>query len=76
MNFEIGEIPEGWERGEELRIRNAPRNGYGSISQCMRFLPPGTVPNNLIFITFHEDNIPKVNEWLKWWGENHEASIT
>lgn len=76
MNFEIGEIPKGWKRGEDLRIKNAPRNGRGSISQSIMFLPPGEIPNDLILITFHEDDIPKVNEWLKWWGENDDTSIT
>lgn len=69
MNFDIGEIPKGWKRGDELRVVQIPRHlphGRGAIMHAGPYDMDGPVPE-IGAVTFTVDMADKVNAWLKWW---------
>lgn len=71
--FDVGFIPAGWEKGEELRVRKASQNTRGTVSQ--KNLPSLFDPKRVIscddiaYCHFGYGEGDKVSEWLKWWFE-------
>jgi hypothetical protein len=66
--FDIGWIPQGWQRGDKLRIVNAhyrcgPNIGLESVEP--RFVLP-TFDQNIEVIRFHYAERIKVLDWLRW----------
>lgn len=74
--FDIGFVPEGWERGQELLIRN----GWpvGTISQDpseLSFVLGDEKVNerHVGYVTFNRQDaaeVARVNAWLAWWRED------
>jgi hypothetical protein len=66
-NFDIGWIPAGWERGDDLQIVAAPPGGNGLIGRILHF-PLGDLPHDECTYRFHYNEGDRVDAWLKWWG--------
>jgi hypothetical protein len=74
MTFEIGYVPEGWERGDRLRLVNADFSAgpvaavsrealmvcdFDADAQCLEFL-----------IKFNYEERNRVSTWIKWWNDD------
>lgn len=72
MNFEIGEIPKGWKRGDALRViqvsKDRPQDRGALMHVGSPFVPWESVPE-IGAVTFTFEMAEKVDAWLKWWRE-------
>lgn len=88
--FEIGYVPQGWEKGQKLRITKARegdkhnRELEGVVEQFYDFetvFPPlGTELislNDIAQVRFSYRNAEEVSAWLKWWyGIDDDQPLT
>ena len=73
--FEIGWIPEGWERGDELSV-NLPkdRNSIGYFLNAnvnRRYIKSD--PSNSCCYYLCWSHVEKFEKWLKWWNSPPET---
>ncbi len=67
--FDIGYIPEGWKRGDELRLIKPPahlKHGRYAL-QHFEMGSPDDPPPEIGALTFLEEDKPRVQAWLEWW---------
>ena len=62
-----GYIPETWERGEPLRIMQAPQNGVGCVQQATIRFVDEPLFNGTVLIQFRSEDAAEVQEWVNWW---------
>lgn len=66
--FDIGWIPEGWTKGEPLRVRNLVGPAVVAlIDQDLKFDYGDPTVLNLTIATVPKGQEDRANEWLKWW---------
>lgn len=72
MNWEIGEIPKGWNRGDPLRWTNIDFKN-GNMAALMRaydyrFPIMWEIEDGIAGIQFHRSEMNKVMLWYEWWN--------
>ena len=69
MKFEIGEVPNGWRRGDKLRVFPVIkyRPGHRGAFLHAELGSPGDPVPEIGAVEFTADMLPKVNAWLDWW---------
>lgn len=71
FDWQPGQLPKGWQRGDQLRIIN---NGFGGGDQaallhCPNFFDLSRVfeEDGIAAISYRKTDIPKVKAWLEWY---------
>lgn len=71
--WEEGFVPEGWVRGQELRIVPALKNYVGYVSRSFSLahsplsMASDDVKDTVFAITFSYDQAKQIQRWLDWW---------
>lgn len=68
-NLVHGYVPDGWKRGDPLYFQAGPKGGTHSVVRDLLLLGPRGMPppNEVGCVLFWDDDVPRVQEWLKWW---------
>ena len=74
-SFEIGFVPQGWKRGNNLRFVRpgiGPNATVGQVWQAIPVFPSDAAVSgdDIACVTFVADDLPRVNAWLKWWQDS------
>ena len=71
MNFEIGEMPKGWKRGDKLRVirvsESRPRSRGAVMHIGLPYWISGETPPEIGAVMFTLEMAEKVQRWLDWW---------
>jgi len=72
MKLEPGVVPDGWKRGEPLRVINGDFK-YGPIAAVSRdfkfiFGPEDFSPTLEFSVRFHCSESNRIDAWLRWWN--------
>ena len=71
MALEPGFVPEGWKRGDAIRIINGDFK-YGQMAALMRVeisLGADCDVGSLIgMVQFHESELHRAKAWINWWN--------
>lgn len=68
--FEIGKCPEGWKRGDDVRMVWWERNVSALVVRCTD--PDAPITQNAFKV--EKDDLGKVAEWVGWFRGNDEAT--
>lgn len=66
--FDIGWIPQGWTRGEPLKVRNLAGPDVVAIidqDRSVTYTTEGMVEAIMVTVAAGQEDY--ANEWLKWW---------
>lgn len=78
--FDVGWVPKGWTRGQELKLFQARPNWRGSLSQAFDVdsMPPiGAIQgDDVAHVSFAREDGKAVDRWLDWWHERGEFAAT
>jgi len=72
VSFEPGFIPQGWLRGQRLRVYAATTHEQGYVSLDVSDAPTESNSNDVTLLRFRYAETEKVRQWLDWWQQSPE----
>ena len=75
--FEIGFVPQGWKRGNNLRFVRPGSGAKATVGQVWQDIPvfpssvsAAIVADDIACVTFVGDDLPRVHAWWEWWQDS------
>lgn len=65
--FDIGFVPQGWKRGNNLRFMSPGPNALGQVWQDVPVFPSEIHGDDVACVTFTTDDLQRVKAWWRWW---------
>lgn len=69
MSFEPGFIPQGWTRGQQLRVYAATAHELGYVSLDASDAPANANSEDVTLLKFSYADTDRVRQWLDWWQQ-------
>jgi len=70
VTFEVGFVPEGWTRGQPVRVMKAkaPWPGFVSLDHTKLSLQANIASDAVGLVTFTAEESVNLDSWLEWWN--------
>ena len=78
--FEIGFVPQGWKRGNNLRFVRPGIGASATVGQVWQDIPvfpssAAVAGDDIACVTFFADDLPRVNAWWTWWQDSKTPNV-